>query len=233
MDYSDYTADIALLMGTTLEDANFQSLIPSMIAYAELRIYRELDFLTTVTADSSGKFIATKRSFTFPQEFVTSQGINVITPSTVTNPDDGTRNQLVPTSKEFLDAVYASSTGSGVPQYYAMLTDQEIIVGPWPDQTYTVEVIGTIRPAPLSSSNTTTYLTLYLPDLFIAASMIYASGYMKNYGAANVDDPQQPTSWETQYQKLKQGAEVEEFRKKYMARGWSSETPTPIATPSV
>lgn len=233
MDYSQYTANIALLMGTTLQDANFQGLIPSMISYAELRIYRELDFLTTVTTDSSGRFIASKRSFTFPQEFVTSQGINVVTPASETDPDAGTRNQVIPTSKEFLDAVYPSSTGAGVPQYYAMLNDQEIIVGPWPDQAYTVEVIGTIRPAALSSSNTTTYLTLYLPDLFIAASMIYASGYMKNYGGANVDDPQQPTSWETQYQKLKEGANVEEFRKKYMARGWSSETPTPIATPAV
>lgn len=232
MTYNDYVSEIALLMGTTTADTNYQSNIPSMINYAELRIYRELDFLTTVTTNSAGQFTANLRSFTFPVEFVTSQGINVITPATQSDPDQGTRSQLTPTTKEFLDAVYPSLTGATLPEYYAMLNDQEIIVGPWPDQTYTVEVIGTIRPAPLSQSNATTYLTDYFPDLFIAASMVFASGYMKNYGASNVDDPQQPTSWEKQYQNLKSGATEEEFRKKYMARAWSSQTPSPTATPS-
>lgn len=233
MNYTDYIGDISLLMGTTTTDPSFVAIVPSMISYAELRIYREMDFITTVTRNSTGTLSVGTRQFTFPEEFVTSQNINVITPASATLPDLGTRNQLIPTSKEFLDAVYSSTTGAGVPQYYAPLTDQTILVGPFPDQAYTVEVIGTTRPAPLSSTNATTYLSLYLPDLFICASMVYASGYMKNYGSANIDDPQQAMSWEAQYQAVKTGATMEEFRKKYMARGWSSETPTPVATPAV
>lgn len=230
MDYADYTADIALLMGTSTADTDFQALIPSMINYAELRIYRELDFLDTIETDASGTLTANLRTFAFPQFFITSQNINVITPISAGSPDTGTRNQLVPTTKEFLNAAWPSSAGATVPTHYAMLTDQEIIVGPWPDQAYKVEVVGTIRPAPISVSNTTTYLSLYLPDLFIAASMVYATGYMHNFGAQS-DDPKMAGSWEQQYQSLKIGALTEEFRKKYMAREWSSETPSPIATP--
>lgn len=110
-----------------------------------------------------------------------------------------------------------------------MITDQQIIVGPAPDQAYTVEVIGTIRPTPLSATNTTTYLTLYLPDLFVAASMIFMSGYMRDFGS-QTDDGQQSVSWDTQYTKLFASANVEEMRKKYSSGAWGSLQPTPIAT---
>jgi len=159
-----------------------------------------------------------------------TNGLNVITPVGTTNPDSGTRNQLVPCSRDVLDMLWPSATGANVPSLYAMITDQEIIVGPAPDTAYTIEVIGTIRPTPLSSSNTTTYLTLYLPDLWFAATMIFWSGYMRNFGA-QADDPKMAVSWESQYQTLLVSANVEEQRKRYAAGQWSSMQPAPLATP--
>ena len=144
-------------------------------------------------------------------------------------PDNGTRNQLVPCSRDVLDILWPSTTGAGVPALYAMITDQEIIVGPAPGAAYTCEVIGTIRPPPLSASNTVTVLTLYLPDVFLAASMVYMSAYMRNFGA-QADDPKMATSWESHYQTLLASANVEEMRKKYSSGAWSSLQPTPIAT---
>ena len=82
-----------------------------------------------------------------------------------------------------------SITGAAVPALYAMITDQQIIVGPAPGlmtkRKYTIECIGTIRPAPLSPTNTTTYLSLYLPDLFLAASMVFMSAFQKNFSAGS------------------------------------------------
>jgi hypothetical protein len=113
-----------------------------------------------------------------------------------------------------------------------MTTQTSIIVGPWPDQAYPVEVVGTIHPAPLSSTNVTTILTQYLPDLFFAASMAAGAGYLQNFGAAQaVDNPGMGVTWEAKYQALKQSAAVEEARKKGEAEGWSTEQPSQIASP--
>jgi hypothetical protein len=83
----------------------------------------------------------------------------------------------------------------------------------------------------LSATNTTTFISNYLPDVFIMASMIYVSGYQRNFGRAN-DDPQMAVSYESQYQALLKSALVEEARKKFDASGWSSQSPSPVATPT-
>lgn len=233
LNYTSYVATLANLAATDATEANFVQILPETIDYAEQRMYRELDLLSTVTRDTGLLTIGT-RTFTLPNNngrFVVTNGFNVITPSTETVPDNGTRNQLVPVSRDALDVMWPSVTGAGVPVNYAMITDQTIIVGPSPAAAYTIEVIGTIRPAPLSVSNTTTYLTLYLPDVFIAASMIFISGFQKNFGS-QADSPQMSSSWETQYQKLFASADVEEERKRYASGAWGSLSPTPIATPN-
>jgi hypothetical protein len=215
---------MALTLVVPSTDANFQAELPRIIDDAEQRIYRELDLASTIVRDSSGTLTANSRNFTFPQHFVVSESINVLTPARV---------QLVPTTREFLDNVFGSETAlstPSIPSYYAMMTDQTIIVGPAPDSNYPMEVIGTIRPAPLSATNTTTYLTNYLPDLFFAASMVFGSAYLQNFSAAG-DNPQMSVTWETHYQALKGSANIEELRKKYQAAAWSPKSPSPLATP--
>lgn len=229
--YASYQAALAVEMVTSVTDPNFVAILPTIIDYAEQRLYRELDLLTTVTSDASAALAISDRRFTFPQHFVTSQQVNVITPAGPIDPAIGTRVPLTPVTKEYLDNVWPSASGAAVPTQFAMITDQTIIVGPWPDAAYQVEVIGTIRPVPLSASNTTTFLTNYLPDLFLAASMVSASGYMRNFGS-QADDPKMAQSWESQYQALKASADVENMRAKYASAAWSSMQPTPIATPA-
>lgn len=214
--------------------AEFVQIMPECIDYAEQRCYRELDLLNTVVRDSSATLTIGTRNLTLPTtlgRFVVTNGINIITPSSTTNPDNGTRNPLTPTSRDVLDALWPSTVGASVPNLYAMITDQQLIVGPSPDAAYTVEVAGTIRPNPLSASNTTTYLSLYLPDLLVAASMVFMSGYMRNFGA-QADDPQMGASWESQTKILMASANTEEQRKRYASGAWGSLSPTPIATPT-
>lgn len=231
-DYSSYSAALAELMVTTALDPDFVAIEPSIITYAEQRIYRELDLLSTIVRDSSGALTANSRNFTLPSgqgRFVTMQGLNIFTPVNTQT----TRNQAVPTTRDYLDVAWPSETSSttpSVPVSFAMITDQQIIVGPPPDAAYTVEVIGTIRPAPLSATNTTTFLTLYLPDVFLACSMVFASGYQKNFGS-QADDPKMSESWESQYQSLKGSALIEQLRDKWQSVAWSSMSPSPIATP--
>lgn len=232
--YSTYVSSLANMLVIPVADTNYLAVLPNIIDDAEQRLYRELDLLATIVRDTSATLTAASRNFTFPQHIVVSESINFFTPvNSTTN-----RRQLVPVSREFMDAVYpdeapimcCNSEEAELPKYYAMITDQEIIVGPAPAEAYTVEVIGTIRPDPLSVSNTSTYLTTYLPDLFLAESLIFGYGYLKDFGAAT-DDPRASTTWSSHYQDLWQSANVEENRKKYAGPAWTPKQPSPLATP--
>jgi hypothetical protein len=232
--FSTYQTSISNLMPKPVTDPDWAQMLANMIDDAEQRLYRELQLLNTITQDSSAAFAVNTRSFTLPSSngtFVVTNDIYAITPAGTSNPDLGTRNPLSPCSREMLDFMFPSSAGSGVPQYFAMSTQNRILVGPWPDQAYQCEVSGTVRPAALSSSNVTSLLSVYFPDCFIAASMVFGSGYMKNYGAG-VDDPQQGVNWESHLQRLMQSAETEEAMKKFTSAGWSPKAPAQLATPA-
>lgn len=230
--YSQYVTQIATLAVVEQSNAEFQIILPQMITYAENRIYRDLDFLFTSTNITGYSLTTGNRSLTIPEgTLVVSEQINLITPVGTSDPDLGNRTALLPTTKEFLDQVYGDSSYRAAPQYYCAFNDNLFLFGPFPDANYSVEIVGTYRPASLSSTNTSTFISLYLPDLFIMASMIYVSGYQRNFGRAN-DDPQMAVTYESQYKALLTGAAVEEARKKYEASGWSSQSPSPVATPS-
>ena len=228
--FTSYQTDLANLLVVPTGDAGFQTVLGNIIDDAEQYLYRELDLLNTVTRDSSASMTAGNRNFTLPSTngtFVVTKEINVVAPSTL--PDNGTRTALVPASTEMLNMLWPSVAGSTVPQYFAMVTQGSIIVGPWPDQAYTVEVVGTFRPAPLSVSNTTTLLSVYFPDLLISASMVFAAGYQRNFGAG-VDDPQMAANWSGHTKTLLTSAQTEEMRKRLSEHG-VKEMATPMPTP--
>jgi hypothetical protein len=227
--YSQYVTELANLLVVPPDDPNFLTVLPNIIDDAEQRIYRELDLLSTIIRDTTGSLTANSRNFTFPQHMIVLESLNVFTPVNSTF----NRYPLVATSREWMDWVWgneAAPSSPSIPNHYAMITDQEIIVGPPPDANYTMEVVGTIRPAPLSSTNSTTYLTEYLPDLFLAASMVFGAGYQMNFSSMS-DNPAQSMSWEAHYQALFKSANTEEMRKRYASQVWSPKQPTPLATP--
>lgn len=231
--YSSYVQQIATMAVVSTTDPNFTIIIPSMIDYAELRIQRDLDFLSTQVSNTNFSFTASNNILTIPtSSFVVMQTFEVISGA-------GASTALLPVTKEYIQNVYGSGSTTGLPQYFAVyggdsattgLTSQNILVGPTPDSAYNVRLTGTIRSAPLSATNTTTFISVYLPDLFIMASMIYISAYQRNFGRLN-DDPQMAQTYESQYQALKAGATTEESRKKFEAAAWTSYSPAPAATP--
>ena len=233
--YATFTTTLANFLVIPVADANFVQALPSIIDDAEQNCYRDLDLLNTVFRDSSVALAAGNRNFTEASgangPFLVTQEMNIITPAGTTNPDSGTRNPLLPSTKEMLDFLYPSIAGSGVPKYFAPINQNSFIVGPWPDAAYTVEVVGTQRPAPLSVTNTTTLLSLYFPDVFLNASLVIGAGYLKNFGAAQ-DDPQSGVSWQTRYDRSLKSALTEEGRKKFQAQGWGGFSTGPEATPA-
>lgn len=234
---TSYITQMATMAVVAETDPAFLTILPQMIVYAELRMYRDLDFLFTSGVSTAYSLTTGNRILNVPAEtfdygtLVVPEQINVLVGSS--NPDLATRVPLLPTTKEFLDAVYGSGAvaNRGVPQYFVPFDDYTFLVGPYPDDNYPVELIGTYRPASLSATNPTTFISTNLPDIMIMASMVYISGYQRNFGRAN-DDPQMAITYESQYQALLKGAMVEEARKKFEASAWSSQSPSPVASPT-
>ena len=242
MNYTGYVTALSTLTAISPTDPNFLAILPEAINYAEGRIYRELSMLVEDVADSSSSTAALTRGFTIPTAIGTFQivsDINIITPA-ATAPDSGTRNPCTPVSRAVLDRQWPSTTGAGVPNEYSYFSQASligvsgqpnIIFGPWPDAIYKVEVVGKVIPTPLSSSNTTTFLSLYLPDLFLMASQLYMVGpFMKNIGMAG-DDPKSTVHLEAQYQALLKSASEWEARKRFSSGSWTSAAIEPMALP--
>lgn len=233
--YSQYKTQIATMAVVASEtDPNFVTILPQMITYAENRIYRDLDFLFTSASITGNSLTIGNRSLTIPYQLQDGSGNIVVTEQINILTDSGaTRNPCLPVTKEFLDATYGSSAPAnrGRPKFYAPFNDNLFLFGPVPDAAYPVEIVATYRPNSLSETNTSTFISTYLPDLLIMASMIYISAYQRNFGRAN-DDPQMAVSYESQYQALLKGAAVEEARKKQESSGWSAQAPSPVASPS-
>lgn len=227
--YATYVSSLANMLVVPVADPGFQAMIPNCLDDAELFLQRKLDLVDSSVRDSSSTFVLNTRNFTLPSSigtYIVAEMLNVITPAGTTNPELGTRVPLIPASIDTLDFLWPSSTGSTVPVYFSMMDQDVAIVGPWPDQAYTVEVVGTQRFTPLYISQTTSPLSVFFPDLLIAASLVFASGYQRNFGSM-ADDPKMAMSWKQHLDDLLADATTEEDRKKFLIG--HNATPVPKA----
>jgi hypothetical protein len=228
--YNDYVLEMASLTQFNSADPFFIQQLPSCITYATDRIDRELNLLNTVSTYSLPLTAGSRQLDITASNINVLSDVNIITPSTQTVPDLGTRNPVVISDKSYLNTVYGSATQTqGIPTNFAFINNTTLIFGPWPNAAYTVELTGTLFPTYLAASPptaTSTFVTTHLWDLFIAASMIFMSGAVKNFGA-QADSPGQAISWEQQYEKLRDSASIEDIRRKFQATGWTSQLPGP------
>lgn len=222
MNYLEYVRAIQseLILPTDNVDQNFQNILPRMIEYAELRIYRELDFINTQAA-STALCTASSRNVTVPTTIIIVNDVNLITPSTTVLPDLGTRVPLERVSLEFMNATWPTAATTGVPRQYALLDNTSVRLAPTPALAYTAEFIGIFRPTPLSPTNTTTFITNNLPDLFLQASLIFGFQYQQS--------PELMQAAEATYQTLKAGVGLETLRQKAQSVQWTPFSPSPIA----
>jgi hypothetical protein len=225
-----------------VNDPNFVLILPTIIDYAEQRCYRELDCLHAETQQwfpmtayqRAQSFLASGATSANPSpaqqilivERVSIQPVGAAPHQPGVAPTFG-GEPAVPVTVDYLDAVYSGQFPNpgpfGRPVKFAPLTDQVLAFGPAPDQAYYFVVHGKCRPVPLYNAapgdgTQTTFLTSILPDLFLAAAMVSASGYRHNFGSQS-DDPRMAVSWEGQYNELLGSAKNEETRKRFL--GWN------------
>lgn len=237
--YDSYVTQMATMAVVSPTDAAFVEIIPQMLNYAELRIQRDLDLLASQTTFAYTLPTGTNTINLDANDLLTVQSVNVVV--------NGVPTPVLPTTKEFIQNVYSNPSSTGVPQYFAMYGGDYgtggdvynyLLIGPYPNVQYTVNLTGTIRTPSLyknagtgTSNTATTYISVYYPDMLIMASMIYISAYQRNFGRMS-DDPAMAQSYEGQYQVLLRAATMEESRKRFGGSAWSSMSTPPAATPS-
>lgn len=243
MDYNEWVQAVSILTsrasaanGYSLP-TDFSNILPRAIEYGEDRIYKEMTFLGTRAQDASLTFSGSTRSLNLQNmttKIIVPEGVAAITP-VGTVPALGTRVQFQAASLDVIDMFWPDERVTAAPddvdeRYWAMLDAYTIVVEPTPDDTYVAEITGLFMPTALSSTNTTTYITLTYPALFVACTMIFLSGYLRNFGA-QADNPKMSASWEDQYKILAASTVMEEQRRRSQGIGWSANAPAPLAKP--
>jgi hypothetical protein len=237
--YTTYVSEIATITAISSTvlvsgDNNFGGIMGGIINYAEGRLYRDLDLVSASIIDASVICSSGVRTVSLS----TAQGLplqidalNLLT-SAGTTSSDATRVPLVPAARAVVDSIYPSAVSSncGQPEFFARLSDTQLLLGPTPDQAYGIEMQATIRPDPLSENNSSTWLTQNVPELMVAAGMIFAAGFMRDFGS-QADDPKMAQSWEGQYNNLMKTASQDSMRQKFESAAWTAQSPSPLATP--
>ena len=230
MTYTQLNTYLQTLLVDQAPSADYTTILPAAIQDAEGRIYRDMDFLNTRTTWTNLPFTAGSRTYTFPTSpsvVLVVQGVAAITPYTAASPAAGTRNQLEPVSLDYIDSTWPTESQTALPDSWAMFNDASIVVKPTPDQAYPVEITGIFRPAPISASNPSTYVSSVYPELLVAACMMFLLLWQRDL------DPNASalTKWQGDYQDLLKSALAEEQRRKSSSVGWAPFSETPLATP--
>lgn len=225
-------------------DAPLQNVLPQILSYAEGRIQRDIDALQ---ARSSNTYALTPgvNLFSIPvNDFLVVETFEI---TQVSNGSVVNSWPLLPVSREFIQNCYGGLFKAGNPKYFAMYGDTfgdgantsvNVLLGPPPNQAFPVRVTGVIRMPSLyqyavagPADTSYTYISQWLPDLLLMASMIFISAYQRNF-SATADSKDMPVNYEQQYRTLLAGAIGEENRKKQMGSGWSGYSTPATATPT-
>lgn len=225
-------------------DPPLQQIVPSILNYAEQRISRDLDMLSSQTSNIY-TLTAGANVFSLPvNDFQVVQTLEIVT---LYNGQVVNSSPLVPVSKEFIQNCFGGLMSANTPRYFAMYGDNfgdeqdsatNILFGPAPNYAYSLRVTGTACPPSLYQNASAgpadtayTYISAYYPDMLVIASMIYISAYQRNW-SSTADDSEMAQSYEKQYQALRLGAVPMENRRKGQGSAWSPYSTPIAATPT-
>ena len=96
---------------------------------------------------------------------------------------DGSNNRtfLIQKDISFMNeyAPDRTSAGAATPKYYAMWDQDTHYLAPTPNAALTVEIAYTYKPAGLTSTNTSTWLSQNAPNVLLYGCILEALGYLK------------------------------------------------------
>jgi hypothetical protein len=200
MTYAELTAKIR---NYTEVDSNVftQSIIDGFILDSEFRILREVDSdnnrkYATATIIAGQSYVSTP--------LLTSQTLIIREAQIIPSANYTGPNAVVEYRDTGFINEYNSTNAQGLPRYFSYWDEENIVVAPIPDLTYTMQLNYILKPAGLSANNTTTYLSNQFPTGLLYACLVEAYGFLK--GPADMIQ-----FYEQKYQSVLQGFSIEQM----------------------
>ena len=147
------------------------SVINTFITMAENRILRDID-LDVFKLEVAGSLTSGNRFLTAPSDILTHRYM-------ILTSVGGDQIFLDFRDTSFMKEYWPDGSETGVPKYYSVWDQNTFYVAPTPDASYTVKLGYIYRPAQLSSSNTTTWVSVNAPEVLLYACLIQAYSYTK------------------------------------------------------
>jgi hypothetical protein len=172
-----YTELVQKIRDYTEVDANVltSTIIDGFIENAEFKILREVD------SDNNRRY-ATANLITSDRFISRPAGLLIVRSAQIIDSDGSSQ----PNNRDFLqyrDTSFMSefnpTEATGVPKYYSLWDEQNIVVAPTPDATYTIQLNYILKDPGLSATNTTTYLSQNFPNGLLYACLVEAYGFLK------------------------------------------------------
>jgi len=196
MNYSELLSRVQTYSGNTA----LTSKIDMFLDLAEAKMYRDIDFKHSRNVKTSS-FISGDPFITTPAGCWIIRYFQVISGTT--------RSFLLLKDLSFINEYWPDRTTTGVPKYYAFLSDTQVMVGPTPTSSLTMECHYTFRPEVMSSTNTSTWIGTNAPDLLFAAVMFEVTSYHKGEMSQANNTPASPGYWEAEYKKAIERIKIE------------------------
>ena len=147
------------------------SVINTFITMAENRIMRDID-LDVFKKEVTGTMTSGNKFLTTPTDLLTHRYLLLTSAG-------GEQIFLDFRDTSFMKEYWADGTDTGVPKYYAVWDQNTFYVAPTPSSNYAAELGYIYRPAQLSSTNNTTWISNNAPEALLYACLIQAYSYTK------------------------------------------------------
>lgn len=153
-------------------DANVftNAVINTFITFAENRILRDID-LDVFKVEVAGNLTSGNKFLSTPSDILTHRYLMV------TNGNDQVFLDYRDTS--FMKEYWPNGASTGTPKYYSTWDQNTFYVAPTPNSGFSVELGYISRPAQLSSTNTTTWISTNAPEALFYACLVQAYSYTK------------------------------------------------------
>ena len=127
------------------DEATLVSQIPTITKLVERRIFRRLQ-LPFYTASQTGSLTINNEHLTTPTDYVSCESLSVV--------DNGLTYYLKEVDPAFIREAYPDPTATARPKVYAQYDEDSFILGPTPDNAYTVNIEFKLWPESIVTAGT-------------------------------------------------------------------------------
>jgi hypothetical protein len=176
MNYTQLSANIQAYTENT--ETSFVANIPVFVTQAEQRIYNSMQF-PSIRKNVTGSVSPSTPYLGCPSDFLAVYSMAVIDGS-------GNYEYLLNKDVNFIRQAYPNPNDTAIPRYYALFGPQSnnvdeltFMLGPTPDDDYTVELHYYYYPPSITESPYTSWLGDNFDSVLLYGSLVEAYTYMK------------------------------------------------------